>query len=78
MLLYIIDVCYKMGFFSFSPRNPNCHYNCNSTNLNTLKVDCLVFYGGGMGGYAEIDEERKLFLASNKVQALVDILMHHR
>ncbi|KAH8932656.1 hypothetical protein BDL97_19G085500 [Sphagnum fallax] len=26
----------------------------------------------------EIDEERKLFLASNKVQALVDILMHHR
>jgi hypothetical protein len=38
----------------------------------------LVFDGGGMGGYAEIDEERKLFLTSNKVQALVDILMHHR
>ncbi len=31
-----------------------------------------------MGGYAEIDEERKLFLASNKVQALINILMDHR
>jgi hypothetical protein len=24
----------QYGFFSFSPRNPNCHYNCNSTNFN--------------------------------------------
>jgi hypothetical protein len=28
-------------------------------------------------GYAEIDEERKLFLSSKEVQA-IHILMHHR